>query len=380
MSISRTAVAAAVALAAALGSRARAADDEGIDIGGAVRFQYSYEDYDEGNTDRGGDLDFDTFRLNLDGRLKEVLLSAEWRYYEYMQVIHHAWVGYDFTESWQGRAGIVKVPFGVLPYNSHNFFFSSNFYVGLEDDYDAGLKLLYTKGPWDLRLAFLKNDELGGVDGYVDDRSDRYSYDVVGVRGTGEGTYDEPGLDIGEANTLASRLAYTFEHSDAARTQIGLSALGGGLHDDQDSVGDYSAVAVHLVGDYGRWNIQLQAAQYEYDLDSGAERLAVGAYAFYDTIASEATTYTANLAYRLPVSRGPVTALTFYNDYSLVTDKSGGLEDTAMNVTGVALSAGPVYAYIDYVVAQNQPFIGGSMDSTESKTENRFNINIGYYF
>jgi len=33
---------------------------------------------------------------------------------------------------------------------------------------------------WQLDLGFFKNDERGGVDGYVDNRRDRYSYDVVG--------------------------------------------------------------------------------------------------------------------------------------------------------------------------------------------------------
>jgi hypothetical protein len=365
---------------------ALAAEDEGIDFGGAVRFQYSYEDYDEGNENRGGDIDLDTFRLNVDGTVGDVILSGEWRYYQYMEVIHHAWVGYDFNENWQGQAGITKVPFGNMPYNSHSFFFSSNYYLGLEDDYDAGLKALFEKGPWDVQFAFFKNDELGGVDGYVSDRSDRYSYDVVAERDPADGTFDDPsdpghaGSEVGETNTFVARVAHTLTHSDTASTEIGFSTLYGALHDDVDDVGDYNAAAIHLNGTYGPWNIQLQATQYEYDMDSGAERMAVGAYAFYDTIAAEATTYTANVAYSMPVSWGPVTNLTFYNDYSLVTDKSADLADTTMNVTGMAVSAGGVYAYFDYIVAENQPFIGGTMDSTGSESANRFNINVGYYF
>ena len=359
---------------------AMAAEDEGIDFGGAVRFQYSYEDWDEGNEDRGGDIDLDTFRINVDGTVGDVILSGEWRYYQYMEVIHHAWVGYDFNENWQGQAGITKVPFGVMPYNSHSFFFSSNYYLGLEDDYDAGFKALFEKGPWDVQLAFFKNDELGGVDGYVSDRSARYSYDVVGERGIGEGTYADPVNPVGETNTFVGRVAHTLTHSDTGSTEIGVSTMFGALHDDVEDVGDYNAAAIHLNGNYGRWNVQLQATQYEYDMDSGTERMAVGAYAFYDTIAAEATTYTANVAYSMPVSWGPVTNLTFYNDYSLVTDKSADLDDTTMNVTGMAVSAGGVYAYFDYIMAENQPFIGGTMDSTSSESTNRFNINVGYYF
>ncbi|HBY87029.1 MAG TPA: hypothetical protein DEO86_14285, partial [Colwellia sp.] len=43
-----------------------------IKIGGAVRFQYSYEDYDDDNKDRGGDFDFDVFRLDVNGSIGDV--------------------------------------------------------------------------------------------------------------------------------------------------------------------------------------------------------------------------------------------------------------------------------------------------------------------
>lgn len=46
-----------------------------IEVGGAVRFQYEYADYNEGNKDRIGDLDFDIFRLDLRGEMGDVILS-----------------------------------------------------------------------------------------------------------------------------------------------------------------------------------------------------------------------------------------------------------------------------------------------------------------
>ncbi len=50
-----------------------------IDVGGAVRLQYSYLGYDDGNRSRGGDFDLDTIRLNFDGTVNDLLLSAEVR-------------------------------------------------------------------------------------------------------------------------------------------------------------------------------------------------------------------------------------------------------------------------------------------------------------
>ena len=154
-------------------SKAAEKEDVGITLGGAVRFQYVYEDYNDENSSRGGDLDFDIFRLDLNGEVGGVILSAQYRWFQYMNVIHHAWVGYDFNKEWQGQIGITRVPFGNLNYNSHNYFFSSNYYVGLEDDYDAGIKFIRKNENHDLRIAFFFTDEMGGIDGYVYNRTDR---------------------------------------------------------------------------------------------------------------------------------------------------------------------------------------------------------------
>ena len=379
-------IAAAIATTAS-GVQAEEKED-GISVGGAVRFQYSFEDYVPQNRNRGGDLDLDTFRINLDGSVGDVILSAEWRYYQYMEVIHHAWVGYDFSDAWQGRIGIQQVPFGVRPYNSHNFFFSSAYYVGLEDDYDFGVVADGDLGPIGLQVGFFKNDEQGGLDGFVDNRSDRYSYDVVSdgpaitesiIEDSSGDSITRPTVNptngLGERNTGSLRATI-----DLAGTELGLSGLYGGLENGSGSAGDYMAYAAHLNGNYGPINVMLQIADYEYDLDSGNEVLGVGAYSFYDAIPAESTIYTANVAYNVDVSIGPISAVQFYNDYSLVTDKSQDLEDTTMNVTGFSVVAGGVFAYFDFIVAQNQPFIGGSMVGDTDDWNSRFNVNVGYYF
>ncbi|KAB7628277.1 carbohydrate porin [Alkalilimnicola sp. S0819] len=348
--------------------------DDGIKVGGAVRFQSSWESFDEGNRNRGGDLDLDTVRLNFDGTVRGVILSAELRYYEYMEVVHHAWVGYDFSESLRGELGITQVPFGNLPFNSHGFFFSTNYYLGLEDDYDAGLKLSWRQGPWTAQAAFFKNDERGGEGG----DTERYSYDIVA------GALDSQGNlvnEIGESNTLVGRLSHSFGADTALRAELGISALGGQLHDSDDQVGDYHAAAVHLNADYGRWNLQLQATRYEYSLDAdNDEVLVLGAFAFPYRTPGEGLSLTANLAYRLPVNWGPVDALTFYSDNSLLTDKPDGLEDTVMNALGIAMEIGPVLAYLDLISAKNQPFIGGELAGDSNEREERVNFNVGYYF
>ena len=352
---------------------------QGIKIGGAVRTNYSHTSYDDDNKNRGGDFDFDIFRLNFSGDVGDVKLNAEIRFFDYMTAVKYAYAAYDFADDWQVQAGITQVPFGNWPYNSHNYFFSTNYYVGLEDDHDLGV-LFKRKiaDNWQLDLGFFKNDELGGVDGYVDNRSDRYSYDIVGFREAGDGVYAEPTNAIGEYNTFSGRYGYHLEH-EGGKTEIGVSALAGGLHDGVDRAGDYNAWALHLNSNMGPWNLQLQHGEYNYDIDN-VNRIAVGAYSFYDSMAAEATMSSANVAYSVPVQWGAVTNLQFYNDYSAIYDKSDNSKDTWMNVTGFSVAAGGLFTYFDLVHGKNMPFVGGSLAGDSSETERRFNINIGYYF
>ena len=357
------------------------AQESSVKFGGAVRTNYVYEDYNDANADRGGDFDFDLFRIDVSGNYKDLIFSAQYRWFEYMNVVQHAWIGYNFTEQQQAKIGVTQVPFGLLTYASNNYFFSSNFYLGLEDDHDLGLNYTYKGDNNQFDFAFYKNDEQGGIDGFVSDRTDRYAYDVVGIRLDGEDAYDAPsdGYAAGEVNTFNARYAHTFAFNDVS-VELGASLQAGQLEIENGTDGDNVAAAIHSMINYDRWNVKLQVTDYKYDVDGmDVDRIVVAAYHFYDSIPAEATTYIANLAYSLPVEIGPISNLTFYNDYSLVTDKPAAMPDTFMNVTGMAISAGGLYTYVDFVVAENQPFIGGTMVG-DGDTNTRFNINFGYYF
>jgi len=353
------------------------ADAAKINVGGAVRFQYSVKDYDNDDKDRSGDFDFDVFRLDFNGTVGDITLSAQYRWYQYMDVVHHAYLGYQVNENWNAKIGITQVPFGNLTYNSNSFFFSSNFYVGLEDDYDAGLSFTGIYDKHDIRIGFFKTDELGGIDGYVSDKTGRYSYDIVGTRDlSSQGIWDTPNQGLADDSTLNLRYSYHFEHAE-----VGASLLSGGLEGENGDAGDHNAYAFHVKGQYENFGLLFQYTDYEYDLNDNADFVAVGAYAFYDTIPASANITSLSLTYSLPVTIGPVTNLTFYNDYSLMNNKSGDLqEDTMMNVAGIMATAGNLYTLIDFAMAKNQPFLGGSLAGDSDDTNSRFNLNFGFYF
>ena len=352
-----------------------------IDLGGAVRFNYVYRKFQANSRSKGGDFEFDLFRLNVDGQYHDFLVSAEYRWYSFMNVIHHGWIGYDFSDTWQGQFGITKVPFGILPFASHSWWFGIPYYIGLEDDYDMGVKFVREKAPWNLQLAFFKNGEWGDAG-----ETERYSFDVV------KALEDENE----ETNQLNARVAYTLDHGKVGSTELGISGLWGQLYNETtESFGSRWAWAAHLNGFYNRWNLMLEVAHYEHDPNNPAgvdeDTVTVGAFGTAFPVASKGTLLVANLSYELPLEMGPVQSLTFYDDYSVLYKDEPGFDDTYINTVGILVTAPPVYTYIDLISGKNAPFLGVPKDiegismglgpgEPDADWETRFNINVGYYF
>lgn len=356
-----------------------AAEDESvkdITIGGAMRVNYSNKDWSSKAKDKGGDMGFDIFRLDVNGEYNKLLISAQYRWYSYMDVIHHAWVGYNFTDNLQGQLGITQVPFGLLPYASHNWWFGVPYYVGLEDDYDMGAKLLYKKGPLDIQFAFFKNEEWGSSSD-----NERYSFDVINKGGLNYSNEED--------NQFNLRVAYTFDHGELGSTEIGFSGEWGMLYNDiTEDHGDHWAAAAHLNGHYGPWNLMLEAVRYEYDPKNpdGAndDNIRMGAFATDYDVAAEGNIYVANVSYGLPVEWGPITKLTFYNDYSILDKDIGNGDNSIINTLGCMVSSGPIYTYIDFIMGRNMVWLGADSDALGDGEDDdwhmRFNVNVGYYF
>ena len=341
-------------------------------VGGALRFNVFWEDYDPDVETKRGDAGLDLFRINVDGEHERLLLSAEYRFYPYMSTIHHGWIGYDFDDAGQVQVGITQVPFGLLPYASHNFWFGVPYYIGLADDYDAGVKYVHARGPWDLQLAFFKNEELGDSANL-----DRYSYDPVAVGARRNE----------ETNTINARLAYTIGHETECSHEVGLSAQWGELYNrDTRKSGSHWAGAGHLDSRCGRWNVQLELGRYAYDPQNppgiGDDTVTLGAFQGTHEVASEGTLGVFNVAYNLPVSWPGVKLITCYNDFSVLMKNDERFDNSYLNTTGCGISIGKVFTYVDLIRGRNMVFIGdGSLAGGGSDDwDTRFNINAGYYW
>jgi hypothetical protein len=352
------------------------AESQGPVLSGAIRFNYNVNDFNDSEKDKGGDLKFDLFQLGVDGSYQDLFYSAQYRWNSYQDFVHHAYIGYHFSDTLQAQLGITQVPFGNMPYEYHNFWGGIPYYIGLDDDLDMGVKVIKTAGPWDLQVAFFKNDEWGSAS-----KLERYSYDVVSDGG------DQANE---ETNQVNARLAYTADYGDFGQTEIGLSGEWGQLYNSVTAdMGDHWAAAVHLNGNYGPFNLLLQVAEYRYNPKNptGVDDRSVLMGGFSDSfsVAAEGTVYSGGLSYGLPVNWGPISKLTFYEDYSRLVKKESGFEDSQLNTVGCMVTAGNVYTYIDVISGKNTLYVGGPRNSfavgeQDPDWATKFNINIGWYF
>ena len=360
-------------------------------VGGAIRFNAFYKSWDETNKDKSGDFAFDTFRFNADVEYKWLDMSLEYRFYSGYSMLHHGYVEYTSANGVRAQVGVSRKPFGLLPYASHNWFFDITYYLGMEDDYDAGVKVILPPlGNWDLQFAFYKASEGSYTGDSID--SARYSYDVVRSDQTELGSVGvlEPRTNE-ETNQFNARGAYTFHHSSKARTEIGISGEYGQLYNGTTTeLGYHRAVAVHYNATYGRTNVMFEVLDFAFRPENPVGQddrfIVMGAYDAPYKVAAEGSILVANVAYTLPLSGSPVDSLMFYNNYSYLRKREDGFADSQQNVLGMLMTVDRLLVYFDAAFGKNHPWIGSNYGLAlaegvpNADWELRFNINIGYYF
>ncbi|WP_084398041.1 porin [Henriciella aquimarina] len=357
-----------------------------VEIGGALRFNFWDKSWQRTNNRPIDELEVDTLRAEL--RYDEGgdwFASAQYRYYFYQDekkdssFFHSAYVGYRPDEESEVVAGINKVPFGLMPYAGNSYFSTIAYYVGLEDDYDLGIRYGRDEGPWRVDVGWYPSAEPDGVGQSRD--SARYSYDVVASGTSGNS----------EENQFNARVARSYEFGPVTG-EAGLSAQYGKIPNETTGrTGDHWAGAAHLAANYERWSAKLQTTAYEYDLASAPgedrRRVTMGAYDYPYKVAAAGRIHSLALSYTQPVDAMGVEAVTLYNDYSILTKQAEGFGDTQHNVTGAAIDfEGPVFVYVDYALGQNNAWLGPNFGTAlaeggpDNDWEHRFNINVGVYF
>ncbi|WP_428634599.1 hypothetical protein [Sedimenticola sp.] len=353
--------------------------DGSVKLGGSVRMNYTLANGDQNSKDKNGDMVFGPVSITMETVRHDLRFCLDYQSYGYMDVIRHGWMGSRIGDNWQWQLGVVQKPFGIMPYESHNWWYGIPYYIGLSDDTDLGANFSYRSGPWDMQLGFFKNGEWG--DAY---NTGRYSIDVI--------RDDDQSQANEEINQFNARATRQFALGNRSRLELGISAEWGELYNGTtERKGNHWAVALHSDAVWGPVNLQLEAIRYQYNPENPGgvsdTTVLMGGYTESYEVASEGSVYVANLSYDQPVRLGAITNIKYYADYSVLGKAESGFNDSVINTLGLSLDANPIFVYVDYVEGKNAAWInydaGGNMVGMgQGNTERNslVNIHVGYYF
>ncbi len=383
-----------------------------LTIGGAMRVNYVLGSYPNGGDgpNRGGNsgnVELDTFRINVDLAYEQILGKLEYRWYPQggnsYNFIHTGWLGYQLNETSQIQVGVTRVPFGPGPYGvSQSWFFDQHYYVGLSDDMDLGVKFVTQVGDWDLDFAYFARSEWNGNGTSKD--SARYGYDAVlwrqSVADDGTVSYDGPVNGLEERNQFNLRAIYGFDNL-AVPTDLGVSLQYGQLKGRNTDDGDHWAASLHMVNQLGNFKLASQVTRYEYNISAdnpwGTDALVpMGAYDFAWPVASKAWVAAIAASYKVETNRIPwLDSVLPYLEYSTILKDDSSFNDSEMWVLGAAWARGGWYIYTDLAYSNGNYFVGDKGDDYNNiinpgvgdfgvdgndEWNYRFNINLGYYF
>lgn len=361
-----------------------------LDIGGALRTNYRYEDWQTTSNKRnGGRFVFDMFRFDVVGKWNNFFLDGNYWFYERdKQSIEHASIGYNFDKQQSFELGAPVRPFGLMPYPQFGWSFHIPFFMGYVVNTGLGAKYSFKNKDWDIQLAYYPRSMPAHK---------RYAPDV--------GTYSElkrnaiPAIQSRQANKKKDqvnlRVARFFKGANW-QVEWGGSLTGSRLTNDiTDNTGSYWAAGTHAKLNAHDWTVTSQLIRYEYKPKNpqGVSRdtILMGGNGYTPAyfIPAKASIAALNVGYDFHPNLGYLKIIRPYNDYSYLHKDKSGWSDSQMYTMGVQLIALPVMAWVDLTWAKNANPWGGvenatGWTSTQSSGSDKWyfrtNVNIGYYF
>ncbi len=356
---------------------------EKVQITGSYRLNYTVQDWNDDQKNRGGDFRFNQLNLGAETEKNGVRLSAQYRMYDNgnPSMIHHLYFATNLDEQSEIQVGLMKVPFGIQPYESHNDWGDNALFMGMNDDYDAGVKYITNRGPWNVQVAYFSNGDTKPTD------AQRFSADVVSDQLASDGSNAATRQANEEAHQLNFHTSYKMGGSEIG----GSLQLTGLYNSETDRMGDAYQAAVFLNGKYGAFGTQLQLGRYEYNPENQVgvsdDSVQLGAFGATYLVAAKANTYVANFHYDLPFKGGIVDLVRVYSDYNLIQKDESSFKDSQIHTVGMMIVTGDLYTFVDVTSGKNALFVGdgdyvNALAAGDGLDEwKRFlNIQFGYYF
>jgi len=68
--------------------------------------------------------------------------------------------------------------------------------------------------------------------------------------------------------------------------------------------------------------------------------------------------FVVGISYTVETDWGPVSSLSFYDNYTYTDKQIAGYQDTQQHIVGCLVSASQLFTYIDFASSQNHPWLG----------------------
>lgn len=364
--------------------------NQSLKLGGVLRLNHRYEQWDSSPNRGLGKLDFDVFRVDLKGKLDDAYLNASYVIQDQEKTsIEKAYLGYNLDKNQSIEAGFVYKSFALYPYPQNGWTYHIPFFLGYGNNAAPGINWNYSNPAWDVKVGYYPrmlqtNLRYSPESATYDDlSSNRFPFQAA---------YQNE-----KHNQLNTRVVRKFGNDEIGKHEVGLSGAVAQLHNKTtDKDGSYYAAGLHSNSNYQRWNLQSSLIHYQYDAKNpdGAnhDMTLMGANGLTPAyfIASEGTVASLNLAYTLPIENmGKLKSIRFYNDYSYFDKERSDWAASQMNTTGAMFVASPFMLWADYTWGKNANIIGGASNATgftsatsvnSDKWMYRVNLNIGFSF
>lgn len=359
-----------------------------LDIGGALRANYRYEDWNTSNYRNPPHLRFDTVRVDASGYYHKFFFDTGfWFQDKRKYAVDRAFIGWRFNQQSNIQLGLPGKPFGLQPYPQFGWSYGIPFYLGFGVNAGSGVKYQYKNNDWSLDAAWFP---------WMEPENLRYAPEVGDYAALKNTVYASQHLQRNEKRDgLNLRLARAFHAGDWNNELGGSLALSRLYNNETGDNGMFWATGLHALANYGPWHLSSQVIRYSYSPKNPPgvrdDSILMGGNGLTPAylIPAKATTGSLNLARDVDVGWGPVKKLRFYNDYSVLWKDKSGWSDSQMNTLGVQVFALPVMFWVDMTWAKNVNPWGGALNATgwtttaspgSGKWYFRTNVNIGYYF
>ena len=358
------------------------ADSGKLTVSGYVRANYQDKDYGEPASEHK--IRFDAAQLKLDYERGKLFGHAEYRCYQYdtlcdFSTLIDAYAGYHLNETDQVVAGMQAIPFGPGRFWGNSLYGSINTTAGLEDVHNLGLNYHFElPSATKFDVGYFAADA-GHYEGTTQD-SGRYSANYVS-------SDDITKSDIEEKNMWVGRITQDINLGiKGLTTQVGASYWTSEIDNKTTSqTGRRNAWALFSKINYGNLGLTLTGGKNDVtnkDIVDATSSL-MGSYDGEYYVANKATYYTADLGYTFKDVK-QIGNITPYFMHSRYNKDLAGSQDSIRNILGVSIDHKQISLVAEYIMSQNDPFIGGTEKSLahgdDGKWNKLLNLTLFYYF